>query len=230
MLLSFQTVMLTDLCGDCIMALFTMVICLFLISSMLVKHISILFLEMGEGKWEGSCSSFSSHRQRCSSFNKDFHTSFDRYDNVLLKMNFIQGESTGFLFSFFFLQQSIPSETMGALWPTQNRCDLQESTRNVIILFCCQYFNFTFQIGTLWPNSLLCLIIRNRLKEEADNIGLPTFVVADAGRTQVILCSGIIIEISFTKKRKKKFQNCLETNWRLDHRWYVVPKLTGKIS
>lgn len=27
--------------------------------------------------------------------------------------------------------------------------------------------------------------IRNKLKEAAENIGLPTFVVADAGRTQV---------------------------------------------
>lgn len=27
--------------------------------------------------------------------------------------------------------------------------------------------------------------IRNKLKEAADSIGLPTFIVADAGRTQV---------------------------------------------
>jgi len=31
------------------------------------------------------------------------------------------------------------------------------------------------------------LWIRNKLKETAESIGLPTFVVADAGRTQVIL-------------------------------------------
>lgn len=32
-----------------------------------------------------------------------------------------------------------------------------------------------------------CSSIRNKLKLAADGAGLPTFVVADAGRTQVVL-------------------------------------------
>lgn len=37
------------------------------------------------------------------------------------------------------------------------------------------------------------LLIRNKLKETAESIGLPTFVVADAGRTQVILVTWLKI-------------------------------------
>jgi hypothetical protein len=36
--------------------------------------------------------------------------------------------------------------------------------------------------------STISLLIRNKIREAAENIGLPTFVVADAGRTQVNLC------------------------------------------
>jgi len=38
----------------------------------------------------------------------------------------------------------------------------------------------------LFADLWVLLFIRNKLKEAAENIGLPTFVVADAGRTQVL--------------------------------------------
>ncbi|EXB93385.1 Peptidyl-tRNA hydrolase 2 [Morus notabilis] len=39
------------------------------------------------------------------------------------------------------------------------------------------------------------LVHRNRLKEDAESIGLPTFVVADAGRTQVSAGSNTVLAI-----------------------------------
>ncbi|THG20069.1 hypothetical protein TEA_000622 [Camellia sinensis var. sinensis] len=66
------------------------------------------------------------------------------------------------------LISAVPFEAMGAMWTTQNSCHMQESTRNVS---------------------------RNKLKEAAENIGLPTFVVADAGRTQVSAGSKTVLAI-----------------------------------
>ncbi|XVF35432.1 hypothetical protein REPUB_Repub18cG0145300 [Reevesia pubescens] len=66
------------------------------------------------------------------------------------------------------LQRQIPLKTMGGLWATQNSSYMQESTRNVS---------------------------RNKLREAAENIGLPTFVVADAGRTQVSAGSKTVLAI-----------------------------------
>jgi len=40
-------------------------------------------------------------------------------------------------------------------------------------------------------------LIRNKLKEAAESIGLPTFVVADAGRTQVILHICLEIKLAY---------------------------------
>lgn len=38
-------------------------------------------------------------------------------------------------------------------------------------------------------------VSRNKLKEAAESIGLPTFVVADAGRTQVLAGSRTVLAI-----------------------------------
>lgn len=40
-----------------------------------------------------------------------------------------------------------------------------------------------------WTMDFFSPIIRNKLWEVAENTGLPTFVVADAGRTQVTFCA-----------------------------------------
>lgn len=42
-----------------------------------------------------------------------------------------------------------------------------------------------FLLGNLLDNGFFFPIIRNKLWEAAEKTGLPTFVVADAGRTQV---------------------------------------------
>ncbi|KAL6544302.1 hypothetical protein OROGR_010799 [Orobanche gracilis] len=63
---------------------------------------------------------------------------------------------------------SISSEKMGALRASQNSCYVQESTRNVS---------------------------RNKLRDAAETIGLPTFTVADAGRTQVSAGSKTVLAI-----------------------------------
>ncbi|KAL6547557.1 hypothetical protein OROHE_009262 [Orobanche hederae] len=55
---------------------------------------------------------------------------------------------------------------MGALRASQNRCYVQESTRN-----------------------------GNKLRDAAETIGLPTFTVADAGRTQVSAGSKTVLAI-----------------------------------
>jgi len=47
-----------------------------------------------------------------------------------------------------------------------------------------QYCKYTFGSET-WI--LTWILIRNKLKEAAESIGLPTFIVSDAGRTQVIM-------------------------------------------
>ncbi|KAL0372142.1 UNVERIFIED_CONTAM: putative peptidyl-tRNA hydrolase 2 [Sesamum calycinum] len=54
------------------------------------------------------------------------------------------------------------------LWATKNSCYMQESARNVS---------------------------RNKLKDAAESIGLPTFTVADAGRTQVSAGSKTVLAI-----------------------------------
>ncbi|CAK7353182.1 unnamed protein product [Dovyalis caffra] len=59
-------------------------------------------------------------------------------------------------------------ETMGAIWTAQNSCYVQESTRNVS---------------------------RNKIREAAEDIGLPTFIVADAGRTQVSAGSKTVLAV-----------------------------------
>ncbi|KAI7988969.1 Peptidyl-tRNA hydrolase [Camellia lanceoleosa] len=63
------------------------------------------------------------------------------------------------------LQSAVPFETMGAMWTTK------------IVVMC--------------KNQQAM----NRLKEAAESIGLPTFVVADAGRTQVLAGSKTVLAI-----------------------------------
>ncbi|KAE9452320.1 hypothetical protein C3L33_15782, partial [Rhododendron williamsianum] len=62
-------------------------------------------------------------------------------------------------------QSAVPFETMGAMWATQNSRHMQESAE------------------------------MNKLKEAAEGIGLPTFVVADAGRTQVSAGSKTVLAV-----------------------------------
>ncbi|KAJ1409826.1 Peptidyl-tRNA hydrolase, PTH2 [Sesbania bispinosa] len=45
------------------------------------------------------------------------------------------------------------------------------------------------------PTSMTLLLNRNKLKEAAESIGLPTFVVADAGRTQVSAGSKTVLAV-----------------------------------
>ncbi|KAF6164180.1 hypothetical protein GIB67_010150 [Kingdonia uniflora] len=65
-------------------------------------------------------------------------------------------------------KSAVSFETMGTMWPTQNCCLMQKPTRNVS---------------------------RNKLKGAAESIGLPTFVVADAGRTQVLAGSKTVLAV-----------------------------------
>ncbi|KAL0407748.1 UNVERIFIED_CONTAM: hypothetical protein Sradi_1709200 [Sesamum radiatum] len=66
------------------------------------------------------------------------------------------------------MQPPVASEAMGTLRATKNSCYMQESARNVS---------------------------RNKLKDAAESIGLPTFTVADAGRTQVSAGSKTVLAI-----------------------------------
>ncbi|KAF9681101.1 hypothetical protein SADUNF_Sadunf06G0190500 [Salix dunnii] len=77
------------------------------------------------------------------------------------------------------LQPPDSLETMGAIWTAQNSCYMQESTRNLP--------NFIMLKSSSLSNSwsTISLLTRNKIREAAENFGLPTFVVADAGRTQL---------------------------------------------
>ena len=71
------------------------------------------------------------------------------------------------------------------MWATQNCGLLQESKRNVSRW---SHWIWVFVRTTnihIIANSLFACSFRNKLQEQAESIGLPTFVVADAGRTQV---------------------------------------------
>ncbi|CAL5431746.1 unnamed protein product [Camellia sinensis] len=84
------------------------------------------------------------------------------------------------MYSELMQSSAVPFEAMGAMWTAQNSCHMQESTRNVS---------------------------RNKLKEAAENIGLPTFVVADAGRTQVSAGSKTVLAIGPEKQGICGFNN-----------------------
>lgn len=119
------------------------------------------------------------------------------------------------LCSTYLVQPPKPFETVGAMWAAENSCNMQESTWNVSRWFLFRWCNLLnnkhmkssgfwklLVIAEKWEEGMrewgkdclfklhFCLTyffsqIRNKLKDAADNIGLPTFVVADAGRTQV---------------------------------------------
>ena len=78
---------------------------------------------------------------------------------------------------------------MGATWATQISRHMQELTRNVSKDLTGNYFlvNMSRLHHLYLKVPLFCCsaLFRNKLKEAAESIGLPTFVVADAGRTQV---------------------------------------------
>lgn len=71
-------------------------------------------------------------------------------------------------------------------------------------------FFFSNNKSSLFPNLWvkISFLTRNKLEEAADSIGLPTFVVADAGRTQV--CFGLTQSYLFVKQPMKFcIQSCM---------------------
>ena len=78
---------------------------------------------------------------------------------------------------------------MGGMWATKDSRHLQKPARNV------SFDKMTHQphIVTLLLMSMSCCVsiniflsdIRNKIAEAAESVVLPTFVVADAGRTEV---------------------------------------------